>query len=252
MNENRKELEEETWIMVKPMAEKSFEKYEEKLVIVHSEKINKGITGLMAQRAVRDYDVPAIAVSVGEEICTGSIRSARGYNIHGLFDQCHDLFIDAGGHKAAGGFSMVLKNHETFLERLDIITSSIEFEEEQIENIIQIDAELPRDYLSPEIIKIVDLFEPYGNDNEPLVFMTKGFIIKEINQIGKPEQKHLKLMIDSGKFKWPALYWKNADRYHNKEFSINDKVDIVYNITRDTFRGNEIPQIIIMDLKRSI
>jgi len=251
MNENRKNLEEETWATIESMAYKSFEENEEKLVLVYGDKINKGVTGLMAQRAARAFNVPSIAISTGKEICTGSIRSARGFNIHVLFEQWHDLIIDAGGHKAAGGFSMEMKNWDALLDRTKEYAASIEFEEKQTEECIQIDAELPHDFISPDILKLTDLFEPYGNDNEQLVFMAKKIIVKEINFIGKPESKHLKLTLDAGKYKWPALYWQNADRVHNKEFGINDKVDIAFNVTRDFYKGNEIPQIMILDLKKS-
>jgi len=252
MNESRKELEEDTWAVIEPMAYKNLSEYDEKLSLVFSEKINKGVTGLMAQRASRNLNVPSIAVSIGDEICTGSVRTARGYNICSLLEQCSDLFIDSGGHKAAGGFSMVMENWDSFLERLKDVSQTIEFEEgETDEESIQVDAELPHEYLSPEIIKLVDRFEPYGKENDPLVFMAKKLAVKEINLIGKPESKHVKMTLDAGKYKWPALYWQSAERVINKEFGVNDKVDIVFNLTRDYFRGNETPQMMIMDLKVS-
>jgi len=251
LNEKRKELEEETWAMIEPMAYKSLEEYDEKLVVVYSENINKGVTGLMAQRACRFFNVPSMAVSMNEEVATGSIRSARGYNVHTLFEQCSDLFIDAGGHQAAGGFSLVMENWDSFLERLKKAANAIEFEALPEEETVQIDAELPHEYLSPDILKLVDRFEPYGNNNEPLIFMTKKVVIKDINLIGKPDAKHVKMMLDAGKYKWPALYWQSADRVINKEFGVNDKVDIAFNLTRDYFKGNETPQIMIVDLKKS-
>ena len=251
MNEKRKDLEEETWAAIESMAYKNFDEYGQNFTIVFSEKINKGITGLMAQRAVRCFNVPSMAVSVSDEIYTGSIRSARGFNICVLLDQCSDLFIDSGGHKAAGGFSMIADNWSAFLERLKKITSAIEFDKTQDEDMIQIDAELPLEYLSPDIMNLVDRFEPYGHDNEQLVFMTRKITVKDITFIGKPEAKHLKLTLDAGKYKWPALYWQSADRVLNKEFGINDKVDIAFNLNRDYFKGNEIPQIMIVDLKKS-
>ena len=250
MNEKRKDLEEETWAVVESMAYRNFDEYDEKFVLVFSEKINRGVAGLMAQRAVRCFNVPAMAVSMGEEICTGSLRSARGYNICVLLDQCGDLFIDSGGHKAAGGFSIMMKNWDAFIERLKKTASAIEFEKGTEEEVIQIDAELPHEYLSPDLLKLVDRFEPYGHDNEQLVFMTKNIIVREINFIGRPEAKHVKLTLDAGKYKWPALYWQSADRVINKEFAVNDKVDIVFNISRDYYRRNEIPQIMIMDLRK--
>jgi len=251
MNESRKDLEEETWAVIEAMAYKSFEENEKKLVLFYSDKINKGVTGLMAQRSVRIFNVPSIAISIGREICTGSIRSARGFNVQVLFEQWQDLIIDAGGHKAAGGFSMEMKHWETLLERIRGFALSLELEEDQAEETIQIDAELPHDFMSPDILKIIDTFEPYGNENEQLNFMAKKLSVKEINFIGKPESKHLKMTLDAGKYKWPAIYWQNADRVHNKEFGINDEVDVAFNITRDFYKGNEIPQIIILDLKKS-
>ncbi|MCL1959151.1 MAG: single-stranded-DNA-specific exonuclease RecJ [Spirochaetes bacterium] len=250
MNENRKELEDKTWAVAEPIAYKSITEYDEKLVLVYSEKINKGVTGLIAQRAARAFNVPSITISLGDEICTGSLRSARGYNVCALLEQCGDLFIDSGGHQAAGGFSMFMQNWDNFLDRLKNISKTIEFEEQDEEN-IQIDAELPHEYLSPDILKLIDQFEPYGKGNEPLVFMSKKLTVKDINFIGKPEAKHVKMTLDAGKYKWPALYWQSAERVTNKEFGINDTVDVVFNLNRDYFKGNETPQMMILDLKKS-
>jgi len=251
LNEKRKELEEETWTAIESMVYKNFNENEQKLAFVFSDKINKGITGLMAQRASRFFNVPSLAVSIGEEICTGSIRSARGYNVCVLLEQLGDLFIDFGGHKAAGGFSMFINNLDAFLERIKRLSAAIEFDEEPGEEIIQIDAELPQDYLTPDILKLVEKFEPYGKENEQLVFMTKSLTVKEINFIGKPEAKHIKMTLDAGKYKWPAIYWQSAERVLNKEFALNDKVDVTFNLSRDYYKGNETPQIMVMDLKKA-
>ena len=252
MNESRRGLEDETWAITEPMAYKSFAEFDEKLAIVYGEKINKGVTGLMAQRISRTFNVPGIAVSFSNDLCTGSLRSARGYNVCALLEQCNDLLIDFGGHKAAGGFSMIMSNWDSFLQRIKNISLAIEFEKQEDEECILIDAELPHDFLTPDILKLIDRFEPYGKENEQLIFMSKKLAVKELNFIGRPDAKHVKMLLDAGKYKWPALYWQSAERVHNKEFGINDKVDIVFNITRDYFKGNETPQMMILDLRRSI
>jgi len=250
MNENRKALEEEVWAIAEPMAYKSFSEYGEKLVLVYGEEINRGVTGLMAQRMIRRFNVPAIAVSFNGETCTGSLRTARDVNVCAILEQCGDLFADYGGHHAAGGFTMNLEKWEDLLQRLSTVVHTIEFAEET-EKAIQIDAELPSEYLNPDILKLVDRFEPYGKDNEALIFMAKKLAIREINFIGKPEAKHLKLILEAGKNKWPALYWQAAQRALNREFGIDDRVDVVFNLSRDYYRGNEIPQMLIMDLRKS-
>lgn len=250
LNESRKTLEEETWIITEPLAYKNYKEYNEKLAVAVSEKINKGITGLIAHRISRYFNVPSIAVSYDEKICTGSLRSARGYNVCALLEQCGNIFIDSGGHQAAGGFSIVTENMELFLEKLKEISANIEFAEDQEQEKIQIDAELPNDYLTPDILQLVDRFEPYGKENEPLVFMSKALNVTDINFIGKPESKHIKLMLDAGRHKWPAMYWQSADRVLNNEFKINDKVDIVFHLARDYFKGNVTPRMQILDLKK--
>ena len=59
------------------------------------------------------------------------------------------------------------------------------------------------------------------------------------------------MTLDAGKFKWPALYWQSADRVQNGEFGVNDMVDVVFNLSRDYYRGNEKPQMMILDLRKS-
>ena len=254
-NESRKMLEEEVWAATESMAYKSFSEYGEKLVLVYGEEINKGVTGLMAQRMARRFNVPAMAVSFAGEICTGSMRSARGVDVCAILEQCSSFFVDYGGHQAAGGFTMGRANWEAFMKRLDTTALTIEFPEgapgSEDEQTIHIDAELPPDYLSPDILKIVDRFEPYGKENSPLNFMARNLIVREINFIGKPEAKHLKLILEAGKNKWPALYWGAAEKAHNKEFTIDDKIDVVFNLSRDYYKGNEIPQMLVMDIKKS-
>jgi single-stranded-DNA-specific exonuclease len=251
MNEGRKDLEEKIWAIAEPMAHKSLADYDEKLALIYGEEINKGVTGLMAQRIARRFNVPALAVSFSGGVCTGSLRSARGYNVQALLEQCGDLFVDSGGHRFAAGFTMEKAKWESFMDRLKTAAYSIEFIEDVAEETISIDAELPPDYLSPDIFALVDRFEPYGNENDPLTFMAKKLTVREINFIGKTESKHLKMMVDSGKHKWPALYWQAADRVLNREFGIDDRVDMVFSLSRDYYRGNETPQMMITDLRKS-
>ena len=249
MNKQRKVLETEIWSMAEPKACQSLSDYNDKLALVYGEEINKGVTGLIAQRLMRRFNVPSIAVSLTEDICTGSIRSIRSYNICGLLERCGDLFIDSGGHAFAGGFSLKKENWDAFLKRLKTVASTVEFDREE-EKSICIDAELPHEYLNPDILNIVDRFAPYGEENEPLMFLVKNLMVEEINFIGKTESKHLKMTLSGGKYKWPALFWDAADRVLNKEFGIGDRVDVVCNISRDWYKGIMTCQMLVTDLRK--
>jgi single-stranded-DNA-specific exonuclease len=250
MNKQRKQLEEEIWGKLEPMACKSLSEFAEKIILVYGGEINKGVTGLIAQRAVRRFNVPAVAVSFSGDVYTGSIRSARSFNIGSLLEQCGDIFIDSGGHEFAGGFSLIPENWDLFHERLKNVSFSMELAEDREEGVL-IDAELPLDYLNPDILNLVDRFAPYGKDNEPLVFMAKKLLIEELNFIGKNESRHLRMSLATGKHKWPALFWDAAERVINKEFDKGDYVDAVFTITRDWYKGIATPQMIINDLQKS-
>ena len=249
MNRQRKQMEEEIWVKLEPMAYKSFSEFSEKIIFVYGQEINKGVTGLIAQRAVRRFNVPAVAVSFGADVYTGSIRSARGFNIGSLLEQCNDLFIDCGGHEFAGGFSLKPENWDLFTERLKNVSVSMELAESREEGVI-IDAELPLDYLTPDILNLVDRFAPYGKDNDPLVFLARKLYVEDLNFIGKNESKHLRMTLSAGKHKWPALYWDAAERVINKEFDKGDYVDAVFTITRDWYKGIATPQMMISDLRK--
>ena len=131
------------------------------------------------------------------------------------------------------------------------VIQTMEFPETEEEPVLSIDAELPPSFLTPDIFKIVDLFEPYGKKNEPLTFMARKLTVKEINFVGRTESKHLKMTLDTGKYKWPALYWQAADRVLNNEFTLEDKVDIIFNAARDWYKEMETLQIMINDLRKS-
>ncbi|MDR3335844.1 MAG: single-stranded-DNA-specific exonuclease RecJ [Treponema sp.] len=250
MNEERKKLGEEIWTIVEPLAAESLELFGEKLVMAAGENIARGVTGIMANRLANRFKTPALVVSFIGEIATGSFRSARGYELRPLLESCSEFFIDWGGHNFAAGFSLEMANWEAFLERLKLASRTIELGEAEKENTVTVDAELPQAYLTPDIFKTVDRFEPYGEENSPLVFMAKGLRVADLSFIGKSEAKHVKLTLDAGKYKWPAVYWQAADKV-KKEFDLEDKVDLVFQVNRNFFNGIETPQMIITDLKRT-
>ncbi len=108
---------------------------------------------------------------------------------------------------------------------------------------------MPAGYLNPDLIKTVEMFEPYGEGNSPLVFLCKGVVIENMEPMGKGEQKHLRFLFNAGKYKWPAVYWNSADRA-NRDFSKNDRVDIVFRLGRNYFMNKESLQLTILDIQK--
>lgn len=251
LNEERKQKGNDSWTIIEPLARTSLKSFEEKLVLAISSDIPRGVTGIMASKAVNMFKAPAIVLALmSDGIASGSMRSTKNFDITPLRESCGDLFIDHGGHSFAAGFSISQEKIPELSARLENVVSEMDFTLEK-EQTLHIDAELPHQYLTPDIILTVDAFEPYGELWDQILFASKKVHINSIDFMGKSEKQHVKLTLDFGKYKFPGIIWSGSDRV-NVDFAVNDYVDIVYQISRNIFNGTENIQLILSDIRRSI
>jgi len=251
MNTDRKQLGSDSWTIVEPLAKESLERYHSRLVLASSAEIHRGVTGIMANRLSSCFRVPAIVVCFMEDgTAVGSMRSARGLHLESILEPCADLFIDHGGHAFAAGFSLRKERFDEFLSRVASLSERIEFPDTEEEEELLIDAELPHEFLTPELLELADRFEPYGEGNDQLIFMAKKMRIMTVDIMGKTAKQHLKLTFDCGKYKWPAIFWQAAERL-GRDFALGDTVDAVFQVNRNTFNGAEIPQMILQDIQKT-
>lgn len=249
LNKKRKKLGDDAWTSVLPKAKESFDNLEERMVLVKDSNIHRGVTGIIAARLVQYFGVPAAVVAHLEQYLVGSMRSVKGFEVKNFLSRFEDLFIDYGGHDFAAGFSLDYEKYQDFSDRFLKEVQSIEGYEAE-EETIDVDAELPKDYLTPDLHSLVERFEPFGEKNPPLIFLTKGLKIESIELVGKGEQLHVKMLLNSGKYKWPAIYWRAGSRVSNGDFETGDSVDVVFRLGRNYFQYTETSQLTVLDLER--
>ena len=251
MNQERRKLGSEAWDSIIPLARESCEKHGERFVLVGSDSVAPGITGLIASRVTAALKVPTVIASFRKEgEVVGSIRTARGFPVTGLLESCAELFIDYGGHDAAAGFSMRADRWDEFARRAGEYMAGAEID--RSEESIAIDAELPHDFMAPAIAKLAERFEPYGEENRPLVLMARNVPMADAQIVGKNGKSHLKLTLDFGAYKWPALMWDGGERLE-RDFSFRnrDRLDVLFKITSARWNGEERPQLELYDLRRA-
>ena len=83
-----------------------------------------------------------------------------------------------------------------------------------------------------------------------MVFASKSLPLQEAAILGKTERQHLKLVFDCGKYKFPAMFWGEAERL-NRDFKVGDKLNILYTLGKNYFKGTETPQMILIDAERA-
>ncbi|MEN6297860.1 MAG: single-stranded-DNA-specific exonuclease RecJ [Rectinema sp.] len=250
-NNERRRLGTEGWEIIRDRLNESLEKSSGKFAVVGSAEIKSGITGLLASRAANMMKVPVIvAVFKANGTCTGSIRGGAAFPLTRLLAYCADLFLDYGGHDSAAGFTLKADQWQVFLDRLYEFMYRTEFSTEEPE--ISIDAELPHAYVTPDLLHLCHHFEPFGEENDPLVFCSKKVPMVDAQVVGKNGKNHLKLTLNFGTYKWPAMLWDGAERLE-RDFSFrnNDKVDILYKVTTNYWNGEERPQLELYDIHRT-
>lgn len=245
LNKKRKKMGEESWQRILPKAKTSFSEHDGKIVIVYDSKVNRGITGVMAARLMNTFKVPAMVIAKIEHHLVGSMRSSKGMNVKLFLSELDDILLDHGGHPCAGGFSLLEKDLDEFMIRVDELSGDLKCQTK--EEPLIIDAVLPQKYMSPEIIDLVERLEPYGVDYAPLQFMLKQAVIEELSLIGAGEQKHVKMLLSYGSYRWPAIYWRAGDKV-GVDFTLGDTVDLVFRLGRNYYKNMESLQLTVLDI----
>ena len=246
LNRQRKQLGDRIWDSCFPEARASIEHTGGKFVFVAASEIPRGITGILAAKLVSFFKIPAVVVSLGPSKAVGSLRSP--YSVNGFLDLFADYFLNYGGHDRAAGFNLPVDLFQEFRDSF-FQAAQAHTPPDREESKIAIDAEVPPAYLNPELIRVVETFEPYGEGCPPLVFLTRGARIEKLEIVGRREPVHVKMLLAADRYKWPAVYWNAAARA-GKDFDRNDIVDIVFRLNRNYFMNTETLQLTILDLKR--
>ena len=245
LNEDRKHYVSDGEMYTARQAEENFHKFNKKLCVVTDEKINRGVTGILAAKIMNKYNVPAIAITFIDNIAIGSMRSCRSVvatNFLNAFGE--GFFINHGGHDAAAGFSFTKDKLNEFMKKAWMISRGFNLDAE--DEAVNVDAELPAEYITPELLELVDKFEPYGEQNKELVFVSKNLRLQDGIPIGKSQVQSLKLIFDCGKYKFPAMFWGQAERL-NRDFKTGDSMNVLFTVSKNTFKGNVTPQMILID-----
>lgn len=142
--------------------------------IMYQPHWHEGVIGIVASKLVETFEVPAIVFTNAEEdgVIKASARTAGDLNMFDLLDQCKDLFIKFGGHKAAAGLSMKKENFNAFkarmMELLKPMPAPLRTKTQSY------DIEIGIEEITANLVKDLDKLEPWGPGHERPVFRMKN------------------------------------------------------------------------------
>ena len=249
LNSERKSISNEAWNTIKLNIEENLYSYGSKFICICNDAIKRGLTGALAAKALKEYNtIPAaiIMAKVDDSRYTGSIRSVNSFDCKEFLSKFDSLLLDFGGHKCAGGFSISSANLDEFFKAVEEEVYSLgNFD---LNDTLLVDTLLLPNKLELKLFDTLEVFEPYGNENEPIALMMKDVKVMEIIQLGS-EKKNIKLMLKIGNNIFPALFWGGYSKV-GSSFNAFDNVEIVFRLSKNYFRSNVSVQLTILDINK--
>jgi single-stranded-DNA-specific exonuclease len=207
---------------------------QDKVLVVVQPNWHHGVIGIVASRLLERYGVPVFIGTYEEE---GQIRgSARGipeFHVFAALEYCQNLLGKFGGHKAAGGFSLLAENLPALRSRLYEFASQC-LEPQHLKPLLKIDAEANLNQIDRQLYQQLNTLHPCGIDNPDPIFWTPNVQVIEQQIVGKG---HIKLTlsqtINKQQYKIKAIAWRWRDY-----FPLPSTVDVAYKLRENYFNGD--------------
>jgi len=163
-------------------------------MVIDGDGWHRGVIGITATRVVERYGRPALVVSRNGDEAHGSGRSISAFHLLNALESCAGLFTRFGGHAHAVGFSLPASRLPDLRTHLDQYARA-RLTPADFEPVLEFDADLPLDHVTPELFQTLRRLEPFGVRNpEPV------FIAKDVRLVAPPrvmKDKHVKLKLAS-------------------------------------------------------
>jgi single-stranded-DNA-specific exonuclease len=208
-------------------------------MVIDGEGWHRGVIGITATRVVERYTRPALIISRNGDEAHGSGRSIPAFHLLNALESCAQMFSRFGGHAHAVGFSLSASRVPDLRAHLDhyarACLTAVDFEP-----VLNIDAELSLDQISPELYQILQRLEPFGVGNPEPVFAAKAVRLMAPARLLKDKHVRLKLApaknASDGNSNWrksitfDALGWRMAERFQQAQLIVGDAFDIAFTI----------------------
>lgn len=203
------------------------------------------LLGLVANTIADEYERPVFLWGrEGNNSLKGSFRSGGFAQSMELMRTTEEVFLQFGGHAAAGGFTLIETEVFYLEDRLVAAYERIASTAEPLDQLEQhADAVVTPEELTDAFYTKVQTLSPFGMDNPKPVFLLRDVIVQSISLFGKSEE-HLKLTISGERSKRidaVTFFVKGALARTTTTLTAGSRAHLLAHLERDTFsRGNPI------------
>lgn len=256
-NKERKFIQSEVFEEARNMIQEEIEKMaphdEHRISVIYQPHWHEGVIGIVASKLVESFKVPAIVFTNTEDegVIKASARSAGDLSIFDLLQENAALFNKFGGHKAAAGLSMPLENFENLKENLNSSLKDVPSIERTVQDYY--DLEITIEDINPQLVKQLELMEPFGMGNSKPIFKMKGVKLESYDLL---KDVHVRWNISSYKNpskrvrgisfnyigKWGAPH---PEELFRNQVELENELCLYFTLGINRFNGNEYIQLMV-------
>jgi len=245
-NLERRKIDEVTYSHALEMV-KEIDDFDNELgIVLHHDSWHPGVVGIVASRLVEKYFRPSIMLTTIDGVAKGSARSIPGFNIYESIEECQDLVVQFGGHKAAAGLEIEVDNINEFRKRFNDSLKANLKDGELIPE-IKIDSKISLCDITPKFIRVLEQFAPFGPGNMRPIFLAENVKVVANPRIVGTNHFITTFCQNGGEKVYDAIGF-NLGKFVYEVDKDTDLVDIVFTIEKVVRDGRSYPQIRVKDI----
>ena len=232
-----------------------------KVMVLLLRDCHESLAGIIAGRIKESRHRPVFVLTdTGDGILKGSGRSIENYDMYAGMNACEDLFIKYGGHKMAAGLTMKEENLAEFADRVE---KNCGLREEDLQEVIRVDMELPPRFLNIGVTRELENLEPCGNENPKPLFVTRNIRLVAARVIGRNRNVIRLGAEDDLGFRMELIRFEDAESFgQNIEEEAgrgafegllrgagNVTIDMVYYPDINSWNGRDSMQYVVKDYR---
>lgn len=217
-------------------------------IVLYDEEWHLGVLGIVASKLLDKYALPTVIMGRMNDMVKGSVRSVGQLNIFDVLQECSEHLEQFGGHHQAAGLTLRPENLPAFRKRFDAVCMEM-LPVEQRQKELLIDAELGLQEITPNFMKVLEQFAPFGFGNREPLFVSKACMLS-----GRPKllkERHVKFMVREergGLFE--AICFDRPDIFLDLErCEGTPRVRLAYIPEKKQWNGREFIQLRLRDVE---
>ncbi len=207
-----------------------------------------GVLGIVAGRIANTFNKPVVLLTEFRGLYHGSGRSVEGFDITKALSRFEKYLTSYGGHSGACGLSLKEENIDEFVEAFSSYLDK-KMKDADLTPILDIDVNMPLNRVDEKLIEDIENLEPFGQDNPEPLFTTGNLIVDKVETVGSGD-KHLRVYLREGDSIYKFMGFGMKDYFSEQSIDTGSRVDVVYTLSFNEWRGNKEIQFKIKDIRR--